>query len=722
VAAVGGARRFGWSDASITARKPLMLRPSAPRFLNFGDRAELPFVVQNQTDAPMTVALAVGASNARFVEDTFTAPATDGQALPRQAGLRFQVPANDRVEVRLPVTTQKAGTATFQAALSGRPVDSRRAAESTDATQLSLPVWTPATSEAFATYGEIGGLPPEGGPPGGDPSAILQPVASPGEVWPQYGGLEITTSSTAVQALTDALLYLVHYPYECAEQRASRVLSVAALKDVLTAFDAEGLPSPEAMKTSVDQDVEELSRLQNPDGGWSFWRKGDTSWPYVSLHVAHALARAQAKGFAVPDATRRRTLSYLRNIDGRIPADYPRSARQALRAYALYVRRIMDDGDPAAALKLYREAGIGDVDKDGLSIEALAWILPSLADGKHEAEVAEILRFFHNRVSETAATAQITSGYGEGDWLLLYSDRRADAVVLEALIDVAPRDDVIPKLVRGLLDHRVKGRWGSTQENAFVLLALDHYFGTYEAETPDFVARAWLGGTYAGDHAFHGRSTEYATIQVPMNTVQQATASGPAPLVLQRDGKGRLYYRVGLRYAPRSLDLAPADRGFVVLRSYEAVDDPADVRKEADGTWHIKAGSRVRVRLTMVADARRTHVALVDPIPAGLEAINPALAVSESVPADAQAAAKAPPWSRDGGYWWWWRPWYEHENMRDERVEAFASLVWAGVYDYSYVARATTPGAFVVPPTKAEEMYHPETFGRSGTDKVVVEP
>ena len=172
----------------------------------------------------------------------------------------------------------------------------------------------------------------------------------------------------------------------------------------------------------------------------------------------------------------------------------------------------------------------------------------------------------------------------------------------------------------------------------------------------------------------------------------------------------------------RSLDLAPADRGFVVLRSYEAVDDPADVRKEADGTWHIKAGSRVRVRLTMVADARRTHVALVDPIPAGLEAINPALAVSESVPADAQAAAKAPPWSRGGGYWWWWRPWYEHENLRDERVEAFASLVWAGVYDYSYVARATTPGAFVVPPTKAEEMYHPETFGRSGTDKVVVEP
>ena len=29
-------------------------------------------------------------------------------------------------------------------------------------------------------------------------------------------------------------------------------------------------------------------------------------------------------------------------------------------------------------------------------------------------------------------------------------------------------------------------------------------------------------------------------------------------------------------------------------------------------------------------------------------------------------------------------------------------------------------GVFVVPPTKAEEMYTPETFGRSGTDRVEI--
>jgi uncharacterized protein YfaS (alpha-2-macroglobulin family) len=150
-----------------------------------------------------------------------------------------------------------------------------------------------------------------------------------------------------------------------------------------------------------------------------------------------------------------------------------------------------------------------------------------------------------------------------------------------------------------------------------------------------------------------------------------------------------------------------------VSRRYEPVDDPKDVVRQADGTWKIKAGAKVRVRLAMVAENRRYHVALVDPIPAGLEAMNPALAVTGPIPQD-PSAQKQP-------YWWWSQTWYEHQNLRDERVEAFTSLLWEGVHEYTYVARATTPGVYVVPPTKAEEMYMPETFGRSASDKVIVE-
>jgi len=671
--AVAGGKQFGANESNITARLPLMVRPSAPRFLNFGDKIELPIVVQNQTDSPMDVAIAVRAANAEL---------TDG------AGRRVNVPANDRVEVRFPVSAARAGTARFQIA--------GASSKWADAAEIELPVWTPATTEAFATYGEI------------DDGAIAQPVKAPSDAIKQFGGLEITTSSTELQALTDAVLYLVAYPFECSEQLSSRVLAVAALKDVLAAFKAKGLPEPKEMIAAVDRDLKRLASMQNDDGGFGFWRRGDESWPYLGIHVAHALQRAKEKGFDVPPSMLDRSKKYLSDIEQHIPNRYGAYPRRALIAYSLYVRNLMGDKDSAKARRLIAEAGL-----DGLSLEAIGWLLSVLSgDSGSQADVAAIRRHLNNHATEEAATASFTTSYGDGDYLLLRSDRRADAVILEALIKDQPSSDLIPKIVRGLLGHRKAGRWENTQENAFVLLALDKYFATYEKVTPDFVAKAWLGEDYIGKREFRGRSTDRYNVNVPMRAL--ADTPGSQNLILSKEGPGRLYYRVGMQYAPASLKLDPSEHGFTVERAWEAVDKADDVRKDADGTWHIKAGSRVRVKLTMFVASRRYHVALVDPIAAGLEALNPALAVTGSVPQEVS--------DQTADRWWWFgRPWFEHQNMRDERVEAFASLVWEGVHTYSYFARATTPGVFVVPPAKAEEMYHPETFGRGGTDRVIVE-
>ena len=676
--AVEGARRFGHGESALTARLPLMIRPSAPRFLNFGDRFELPVVVQNQTDSAMSVDVAVRVANAQAVG---------------KPGQRVQVPANDRVELLFPMTTVEAGTARFQVAgVAGRW---------SDAASFELPVWTPATSEAFATYGVI------------DKGAVRQPVKAPGEVWPQFGGLEVTTSSTQLQALTDAVLYLVSYPYECSEQRASRVIAIAALKDVLTAFDAEGLPTPKAMMASVGKDVDMLKGMQNSDGGFPFWQRGHTSWPYLTVHVTHALTRAKAKGFEVPKRMLSRAQSYLKGIERHFPSTYGQHIRRVITSYALYVRQLLGDRDAKRARGLISEAG--GVDK--LPLEALGWLIPVLSgDGESAAALKKIHRYLGNRVTETAGAAHFATSYSDGAHLLLHSDRRADALLLEALIGDKPSSDLIPKLVRGLLGHRKQGRWGSTQENAFVLLALDRYFQVFEKVTPDFMARVWLGDGFAGEHRFKGRTTERHQVEIPM--AHLAKTAGARDLVLAKSGKGRMYYRVGMRYAPKSLELAPADHGFAVQRSYEAVGEAGEVTRDAEGVWHIKAGAEVRVRVSMVAPTRRYHVALVDPLPAGLEPVNPAFAASGSIPEDTVGG-------KGGGkgadrYWYWWRTWYEHQNMRDERVEAFSSMVWAGVHEYTYVARATTPGTFVVPPPKAEEMYSPETFGRGASATVVI--
>ena len=669
--------QFGSAESNLTARLPLMVRPSAPRFLNFGDRFELPVVLQNQTDEPMTVDVVLEATNLEITGDH---------------GLQVIVPAHDRIEVRFPAATDRAGTARFQvAAVSG---------DYADAATIELPVYTPATTEAFATYGVI------------DDGAISQPVSSPNDVFPQYGGLEINTSSTALQALTDAVLYLVSYPFECSEQLASRILGVAALRDVLTAFEADGLPSAGEMEFAVQRDVERLQGLQNWDGGFPYWRRGQDSIPFNTIHVAHALQRAELKGFEVPGDMQDRVLNYLRDIESHYPYWYSLRTRQTLSSYALYVRTLMGDRDTQKARNLLHEAGLED-----LSLDAVGWIWQTLIDDPSSVSELEAIRLYiNNRVVETAGAANFTTHYHDQTYLLLSSNRRTDGILLDTLILDNPQSELIPKLVNGLLAHRTRGHWGNTQENVFVLLSLDRYFNTFESQTPDFVARIWLGDTYAGGHEFVGRTTERHETEIPMVYLVDETFGGgeTQDLILSKDGEGRLYYRLGLRYAPTDLSLDPVDMGFVVQREYEAVDDPDDVTRDEDGVWHIKAGARVRVRITMVADNRRYHVALIDPLPAGMEIVNPALAVSGSTPQD--------PDSSEYRYgWWWWGTWYEHQNMRDERAEAFTSLLWDGVYDYTYIARATTPGTFVVPPAKAEEMYSPEVFGRSASDWVVVE-
>ena len=372
------------------------------------------------------------------------------------------------------------------------------------------------------------------------------------------------------------------------------------------------------------------------------------------------------------------------------------------------MRNLAGDRDAAKAAQLLQDAGL-----ENLPLEAVGWLWPVLDD---PAQLEAVRRWVGSRVVETPAAANFTTYYDDQTYLLLSSDRRTDAILLDALIADAARQgvesDLIVKVVNGLLAHRVKGRWGSTQENVFVLLALDRYFTTYEAQSPDFVARAWLGEQYAGEFEFRQRSAERQEVNIPMQEVLSATqATGGSQVILSKEGAGRMYYRLGLSYAPEDLNLPPVNMGFVVQRRYEGLDNPADVYQDAEGVWHIKAGSRVRVVVSMVADNRRYHVALVDPLPAGLEIVNPALAVSQ----DSALSAPARPY-----YGWWWS-WFEHQNLRDERAEAFTSYLWEGVYEYSYIARATTPGIFVVPPAKAEEMYSPEVFGRSASDWVIVE-
>jgi uncharacterized protein YfaS (alpha-2-macroglobulin family) len=233
-----------------------------------------------------------------------------------------------------------------------------------------------------------------------------------------------------------------------------------------------------------------------------------------------------------------------------------------------------------------------------------------------------------------------------------------------------------------------------------------------------------LDNDYCGQHPFKGRTTDTYTVNIPMKVILLPSSSNTdinvKNLIVQKDGNGRLYYRIALNYAPASLQLNAVNYGFKIERTYMPVDDSSHATKQADGTWKFKLNEKIKVILTMTTTQRRYHIALVDYLPAGCEPLNTQL--KGTLTGDTQSSVTR---SNRSNYYSGCQPhsitgWTEYENLRDERAEAFRSLLWPGVYEWSYVMRATCAGTFIMPPAKAEEMYSPENFGRCATEKAII--
>ncbi len=688
--AAAGTDKFGSSESSLTTKLPLMLKPSPPRFLNFGDSCELPVIIQNQTDKPLKTEVALRSNNAETSEP----------------GKLVTVPANDRIEVRFAVKAISNGQATFQCVAKADTVS--------DSTEFSLPILVPASKESVATYGVI------------DKGAVVQKLAAPSNVIESIGGLTISTSSSAMQSLGDSFNYLRDYQYDCSEQVSSRLIAMVSMQDALLAFGAVKPTETGAYKRRIEDDIAILEKRQNSPGDFGLWAAAEsTKWPYVSIQVTQALLLAKSKLYPVNERVLNRAVAHLKEIDKDIPAEYDKTAKLALLARALNIRHLAHDSDSATARELLLKAAGEKFDeqaidkiKSAVPLEMAAWLLPVLKTNQSYSKEVDCLRtLINSQISETASTASTNdNGYGDCNYSLFYSPRRVDATVTNALIEDQPDNPLIPKLVKGLLAGRRNGIWQGTQENSYVLQALDKYFSTYEKQTPNFEGQTWLNDTLVANHKFAGRSLDTKSTTVPM---EYLLSKGKATndILINKEGTGRLYYRVALDYASKDFNLRTIDQGFTVSRTYEPVNAKSDVTIDEKGIWHFKAGSTIRVKVQFDAPGARYHVAMCDPLPAGTEAINKSLAGTQSLAPDSQITAASDSDSRET----YSQHWSEHENLRDHQAEAFASLLNAGKYRYSYLIRATTPGHFTVPPTKVEEMYMSETFGRAHSDNVVVE-
>jgi uncharacterized protein YfaS (alpha-2-macroglobulin family) len=137
----------------------------------------------------------------------------------------------------------------------------------------------------------------------------------------------------------------------------------------------------------------------------------------------------------------------------------------------------------------------------------------------------------------------------------------------------------------------------------------------------------------------------------------------------------------------------------------------------------VSAGDLVLVDLIFESAEPRSQVVVDDPLPAGLEALDYDLDTTSHAAEDAEARHDT---NADERKIEWlgttFRSGSTHREVRDDRVVTFYNEIKPGMYRVHYLARATSIGTFVAPPTRAMAMYSPEVYGATAASTVTVRP
>ena len=267
----------------------------------------------------------------------------------------------------------------------------------------------------------------------------------------------------------------------------------------------------------------------------------------------------------------------------------------------------------------------------------------------------------------------------------LHSQVRDDALLLSAFLDAAPDAPEVQKLVAGLEASSRDGRWDSTQENAFALMALGKYAGKF---------------SQPGAEDLKGVIREGKETLRPFNSLAEAflilQRHEDADLEVQTEGAGRLFYRWTSEGIPKDQTLPDIDQGIRVRRRL------LDEKGNALAGNKIRQGDLVWVELSIQGDHSYRNLALTDLLPAGMEAENPRLANA------AKSGDERVEELKQG------RLDPEYSDFRDDRVEFFVNLPDTNVHKVRYALRAVTAGKFHLAPSQAVCMYHPLLQSRSG--------
>ena len=473
-------------------------------------------------------------------------------------------------------------------------------------------------------------------------------------------GLSVAVS-TSLDAAT-LINALDRYPFGCSEQIASRAMAMLYVNEL--AQQARLAPDGETDQRIKDA-IPRLLARQDSNGSFGLWSVGGDD-PWLDAYVTDFLTRARERGFDIPATAYTLAIDRLRNYVATAPEPNKNGGREL--AYALYV------------LARNGAAPVGD--------------LRYLAD----VRLADL--------ATPIAKAQIAAA------LAMVGDKeRADNIYLAALNAISPQ----PKFDLGRAD------FGSALRDAAALVTLGSEGKALQKTIDDAVlridaARSLSSSTSTQEDAWLVLAARTVTKQ--LNAISLAVNGEPrqgalyrslrpddlaSPLAVANQGEGNVQAVVSVSGAPLTPEPAAED-GFRIERKYYTLDgEPADPGKS-------RQNQRFVVVLKMTEPQPQFgRVIVADYLPAGFEIDNPRLVSSGETGTLAWITDAVEP---------------AYSEFRDDRFSAAFDRKQdsSPVFGVAYVVRAVSPGRYVLPQAKVEDMYRPDRFGRTATGNIEIAP
>jgi alpha-2-macroglobulin len=658
-AGTGDELRFGNNDATFITSQPLLSNPVLPQFARPGDKFNGGVAITNNDNksGPLSIEGLVQGP-LRFDNNGQPSATTSfsGQAQPGTQAYRF------------PIDVSALGSAKARFTI--------KLGSESDAFELpivlrALPIMEQAVdSGATNATAQI-------------PLKVDQHVSN------DAGGLEFSLASLLLPEFTASAIKDIREDEDLPFlEPISSQLSLTADLQVLATKYGQLYPDFKPQQMAA-YELGRLAQMQHSDGGFGWYPTADRSDPFVTPYAAEAIGRAADAGFAVDPAMVSSLKSYLHALladPGKFACKDSTPCQAEMRFGAL---------QGLAALGERRTDYLSDIYdlRDQLSFVTQLKLARYLYDASGwQSQSTAMADKLLESVYETGRTSTVNVPQ-QWQWFDSYTTVQSQALRLY----VAQRRsaDVLDKLVRGLIAQRQQGTWPEYYENAEALNALVDY-SRLQSPNSDFTATADLAGKRIASAHFVGYKNPQREVKVAMADLPR----GDNQIALTKQGTGTLHYVVAYSYRLAGPQ-AGALHGLRVTRQVHNAGDQSVLFAlgiaAPTGDLSLPAGQVYDIGLEIIADHPVDQVLVIDPLPAGLEAVDSSFATSTA-------------------YYEAHNTWaLDYETIYKDRVLAYASHLDAGVYVFHYIARSVTPGTYSWPGAEARLQYAPEEFGRSAS-------